>query len=66
MPLKRLDLTLQKHKNYAVYAVMRLIQLIINKIKAAWFTKNYAVSVPVLCRQGFWMVFAFEPRRTYV
>ena len=45
MPLKRLDLTLQKHKNYAVYAVMRLIQLIINKIKAAWFTKNYAVSV---------------------
>ena len=24
---------------------MRLIQLIINKIKAAWFTKNYAVSV---------------------
>lgn len=38
-------------KNYAVYAGTVLIQLNINEIMEARFIKNYADTVPILCRR---------------
>ena len=40
-----------RKKNYAVCAGTVLIQLNINEIMEARFIKNYADTVPILCRR---------------